>query len=251
MIVHRKPVLRLHLILMTGLALAGMALLPASASAQMWSASGSDSDGQVMGSASFSLDGANNRILIMLTNTLDVNQFRSAGQALSDVVFTLSNSISTTSTSATTGGGAVTLHGDGSVSSASPNSSTWKLTGGGTTFTLDTTPGGAHFMIAPSPASSGTPYPDVNNGIKSHNPYFEGGTLLTISNVSGLTRDTKVTAVSLSFGTGPDVELAASLGTPGAVPAPPSIVIAMTGVGAVGFFGFALSSRRRKAAIIA
>jgi hypothetical protein len=241
MVVHKKTVLRLHSILVTGLALVSMAWLPASASAQ-FVASGSSADGALNGEADFMV--SSNQIVIALSNLLANTDFKSPGQAVSDVSFTLTNK------SGTAVGGTPSSDSSGSIVNIGTNSNPtpltirWMISGSPSLYEVTTLSGGQpQLMIAPS-----GPYPNVNKGVKNFNPYYSFVAMITIKGFTGVSAgDTQISNVSISFGTGPDVIMDATPGGGGTVPAPPSIIIAMTGVGAIGFAGFALSSRRRKA----
>src|SRR5690242_7480245 len=138
MVVHQKPVLRPQLILMAGLAVAILALLPANGSAQ-WFASGSDSDGPLSGAANFAITtGTNGSIMIALVNGLSADQFRSVGQGVSDVTFTLSHNVTGTPSS-TSSGTAENIHSDGTMGSPSAFDPTrWKVSGGGNSFAVTT-----------------------------------------------------------------------------------------------------------------
>jgi hypothetical protein len=239
MVIHRKPVLRQQSIWLIGFVLASVALMPASASAQMFFASGSGGDGALSGEANFSL--GTNSITISLSNLLSNTDFRAPGQALSDVSFTLSKTVSGTPTSTSTGATVnIDSHGNTTTTPVTGSPSRWQTSSlGGNSFEVTTLSGGQpRLMIAPS----GTSYPNVNMGVKNFNSYYNGSATITITGIT-IPSGTKVSNVALSFGTGPDTVL----DTGGSVPAPPSIIIAMTGIGMFGCAGLALSSRRRRA----
>jgi hypothetical protein len=242
MVVDKKPVFRLQLAWVVGLALASMAFIPATASAQMFFASGTTADGPVSGVASFSLNSGAGTISVSLANVLSTADFHSSGQAVSDVAFKLSNNVTILSTSSATGTG-VNIDSSGNTTSASGSTMRWTISpSSGSSFLATTLSGGMPaFLIAPSAAVGTGSYPNVNNGVQNFNPYFDGSTSITFT-VSGLTSGTTVSDVQISFGTA-----GTEIPSGGAVPAPPSIVIALTGVGVFGFAGFALRSHRRRA----
>jgi len=213
-------------------------------------ASGTTADGPVAASADFAV--SNGQIQITLTNLLSTSQIVSAGQTLSDVRFTLSNSPGTVTSASATGTEAV-IGSNGSISSSTPNASIPRWVGAGPpppggqgTFTitgntlfLSTIGGGQPSdLILPS----GTSFPNANSSITNgqFNPFVVGPLTITLG-LSGVTSSTTVSNVSLSFGTGPDVEIPATV-----VPEPSTLSMAMSM--AVGFLGLAgCYSRRRYA----
>jgi hypothetical protein len=230
--VPNKSVTRRQWIWLFALVAASIASTPGKARASIWLVS----DGSQTGQADISL--GSDTITVVLTNLLSAANFRSSSQALSDLYFTLSNNVSVTSATVSASGTAVNIDDKGNTTSAPGTTNRWSISGSSGNYLLTTLSGKQpSYLIAPS----GSSYPDVNKGVKNFNPYFQGSATFTISNVGGLTSDTTVTDASLSFGTdGTEIP-----STP--VPAPPSVIIAMTGVGLVGGMGLALSHCRRRA----
>ena len=184
------------------------------AAAITFTTTGSGTDGPLAASAMFTTDVG--RIDIMLSNDLPANVIRSAGQALSDISFTLSNAPGTL--------GATSASGQlGNVAAGTPvlyvagAPTRWFGVGGGTfsvngsVVTLEAIGGGQpDQMIAPLIAQ-GSIYTNLNNGFANFNPYVIGPATFTLA-LSGVTAATTVTAVTFSFGTGPDTFLPGSTG---------------------------------------
>jgi hypothetical protein len=245
-------------ILLTAFLLAGLT------SGQAWAdvtfgASGSDTDGPISGTVTFS---AGPGVLnVTLTNTQPNGSQMHLGQGLSDVSFTyipptgLSNQPTALSALSGVGfdatglamGTAWTLA-SGTPFSGSPTSSSppglpthWVFNPSGfpvTTLATANVGGGAPNMIFPS---SGIVEDGLSNG--NQNPLYIGPTIFQLT-VPDLTAGTNLTAanfsnVTLSFGTAPDATLPA-----GVVPEPSTLAIA--GLGALGFIGYGLRRRLKK-----
>lgn len=233
-----------------------------------WYGSGTSSDGALSATADFTF--GSGTLTVTLTNTLAANVIRSAGQALSDISFTLSNAPGTLGTTSASGQFG-DVDGSGKVTYVSSDTVTtgktsftyttptrWLGDGGnggfaisGNTITLETIGGGQPSqMIIPNLANNGN-YNNVNNGFQNFNAYVIGPATFTLA-LSGVTPDTTVTAATFSFGTGPDTFVPGSLTPPppgppvGTTPAPPSIVL--MGLGGLGMAFQRLRWRRRFAA---
>lgn len=229
------------------------------------------SDGSLSATADFEFSAG--QLTITLTNTLATDVFKSAGQALSDISFTLSNAPGTLS-SATASGQFGNIDGSGNVSYTSSDTATdgkskshtyttptrWEGDGGFGSFsissssiTLETIGGGQPSqMIAPNIANGGT-YTNANNGLQNFNAYVIGPATFTLA-LSGVTKDTTVESgsVQFSFGTGPDTFVSGIPGGPGppvvGTPAPPSVVL--LGFGGLGLAIVLTRSRRRLAVAV-
>ncbi len=170
-------------------------------------------DGPITAQADFTTSAGS--LQITLTDTVAANVIRSAGQALSDITFTLSNAPGALGTTSATGQlGDVSGSGLVTYVTGTPTDG-WEPGGHftivGNTITLETIGGGQPAqMIAPNIANGGT-YTNVNNGFQNFNSYVIGPATFTLA-LTGVTADTTVTAATFSFGTNPDTFLP---GTPG------------------------------------
>jgi hypothetical protein len=219
------------------LVVASLAWTPGKAPASIWLVSG----GSQTGEADITL--GSDTITVVLTNLLSAANFRSDAQALSDLYFSLSNpNVSFSSATVSASGTGVSIDSNGNTTSALGTTDRWKISGNSGTYLLTTLSGGKpSYLIVPS----GSSYPNANASVVQHDPYFQGSATFTISNITGLTSDTTVTDASLSFGTdGTEIHTTA-------VPAPPSLIIAITGVGLIGGTALAFSYRRRRAVLAA
>jgi hypothetical protein len=199
--------------LLAGISICAFAAQPAAAVSITFNASGTGGDGALAASAAFTTSAGS--ISVTLTNDLSagVNGIRSAGQALSDLSFTLSNNLGTLGTTDATGQLAnltCSPQGGCTVATISGDPTRWLSTSAGfditgNTITLETIGGGKPSqMILPSP--SGSSFPNGNNGFDNFNPYIVGPATFTLE-LSGVTAATTISGVTFSFGTGPDAFL--------------------------------------------
>jgi hypothetical protein len=219
-----------------------LGLSTAQATAITFTASGTGSDGALFASAAFTTTAG--QVDVTLTNLLGADVIRSAGQALSDITFTLSNTAGTLGTTSASGQlgniSGIVPPGGGTVTYTSGDPSRWLGAGSqgefsvvGDTVTLEAIGGGKPSqMIIPFQTNGGV-YSNVNPGFDNFNPYTIGPATFVL-NLSGVTADTTITSVTFSFGTGPDIFLP---GTPGGVaPEPGSVFLLGSGLAALGLF---------------
>ena len=143
-----------------------------------------------------------NTLSLTLSNDILNTDWISAGQALSDFTFTLSDGSTSGGSLNNISGNTINVDLQGNVTSGAPVSATdWQLqVVSGDTFHLTSLiMGQPDFMIAPA----GTSFPNVNHSVQNFNPY-----LLTGPVVFSITGDfpagTTVSSASFSFGTGPE-----------------------------------------------
>jgi hypothetical protein len=200
---------------------ASAALLASSVAAQAalitLTASGSGSDGPLAASAQFTTSAGH--IEVVLTNTLAPSQIISAGQALSDISFTLSNAPGIQ--------GALTALGQqGNIAGTTPGIVTFVAgtperfigmgppppggTGNfevtGNTILMEAIGGGQPSqMILPAVVNGGQ-YANLNASLLNFNPSTIGPATFELD-FAGVTAATTVTVATFSFGTGPDTFL--------------------------------------------
>jgi hypothetical protein len=217
-------------------------LIARPAEADLWTASGSGSDGALSAEANFTI--VNGQIQVTITNLLNPATIISIGQAVSDLSFTISNGPGTNSSN-TSAGQLVTVNSNGSVTDVSGNPDRWisSSTGGfkiaGDTILLEAIGHGSPTeLILPSDGGKG--YAKSNASITGHSPSVDGPATFTL-NLTGVTSSTTISAVQFSFGTGPDTDIHGTQSI--STPEPSTLVIA--GLGALGFLGYGLRKRMR------
>jgi PEP-CTERM motif-containing protein len=232
-----------------GLAALALTLASPMASATFisFTATGSGTDGALSAQADFTTgDGL---LTVTLTNLLDADIIRSAGQGLSDISFVLSDSAGTVGTTTATGQfGNVSTANTGMVTYVSTDSQTGNTTPirwfandsiVGPAITLEAIGGGQPSqMIAPSIANGGT-YTNVNNGFDNFNAYVIGPATFTLA-LSGVTASTTILNATFSFGTKPDTFLP---GVPVLQQVPEPGVLLLVAMGLVALVGARRRSR--------
>jgi hypothetical protein len=194
---------KLMLGLLAGIGLCGLAVQPASAATQTFFASGT-SGGQPVSAEAIFVTSAGS-LQVTLINLLAASDIRSSSQAISDVGFTLSGALGTVG--AFTGTGTlvnVAFPGGAATPTGSTSLTHWSSSNLGNSFEFTALTGGQPSqMILPTAAS----YPNINSGFINFIPYVDGPGVFTIA-LSGVTVNTTVSGVSLSFGTGPESVIA-------------------------------------------
>jgi len=209
-----------------------LGLQPAAAATVTFLGTGSGGDGPLGASAVFTTGPGS--LSVTVSNTLAANVIRSAGQAVSDIIFTLSNAPG--ALGATTANGTfATFNGSTTPTLAAGSPLRWLGQGppppGGTgffsivgnTITMEAIGGGQPSqMILPA----GITYPNANASITNgmFSPFVEGSAAFTLA-LSGVTAATTITGVTFSFGTGPDTFITAAV-----VPIPGTIPLFATGL---------------------
>lgn len=213
-----------------------------------YSGSGSGGDGAISASASFTI--TNGQIVLTLTNTLAVSSFVSPGQALSQIVFTLSNAPGATTITASgqfgdVGAGDVVTYVATDDGTGQSTPQRWITNSSISSNTVSLTPiggGQPSQMISPNVANGGV-YTNANNGVPNFNSYVIGTATFTMSMV-GVTANTDVTAVTFRFGTSNEWTVTGSRDVTPTVPEPATMALAISGLGTFGIAG--LRRLRRK-----
>jgi len=210
------------LILAMGCALS---VQPAAAATVTFFGTGTGSDGPLSASAAFTTSAGS--LSVTISNTLAASVIRSAGQAVSDIIFTLSNAPGTLGATTALGqlvnvgaGGTVTNVGGSPVrwlgQGPPPPGGTGFFSIVGNTITMEAIGGGQPSqMILPA----GGPYTNANASITGgqFNPFVNGSATFTLA-LTGVSAATTITGATFSFGTGPDTFITGVVPIPGTLP---------------------------------
>jgi hypothetical protein len=239
------------LIILIALLALAVGSTPSRATSISYGGSGSGSDGALSATADFTT--GNGTLTVTLTNQLGAGVIRSAGQALSDIQFTLSNNagaLGSTSASGQLGN----VSGSGVVTYVSGDPTRWLGVGGGqftingNSILMEVIGGGQPSqMIAPAIANGGT-YGNVNQGFGNFSPYVIGPATFTLG-LAGVTADTTITSATFSFGTSPDTFIDGTVIHHPVVPEPSTLALSLIGLGSLGLARLRGRSRRQPAAV--
>jgi hypothetical protein len=197
--------------LLAGISIYACAAQPAAAVSITFTGTGTGSDGALSASAAFTTSAG--LLSVTISNLDSAATIVSAGQAVSDLSFTLSNAPGTLGATSASGQlaniGAV-----GSVTDVSGSPLRWLGQGPpppggqgtfsivGNTITLEAIGGGQPSELL---LPSATSFPNANASITGgqFNPFVVGPETFTLA-LSGVTAATTITGATFSFGTGPD-----------------------------------------------
>lgn len=211
----------------------------AKASFTVYTATGSDGDGNLNAKAEFTL--GSGTLSVKLTN-LQANP-TAAGQEISGIAFTLSVMPSSVSGAGDSGQLINVNTGNGTYANTSGNPDRWEASGHitqptTTSIKLLVLGGGMPSEMIIGPPDGSNKYSNANASIGNFNPsVFETGTFNL--NVGGITMDTQVTAATFFFGTGPDGQLDGTKQPPVTtpIPEPSTLALVLAGVAGIGLGG--------------
>jgi hypothetical protein len=197
------------------------------AKAALFTASGSDIDGALNGTADITV--TNGLITVVLTDT-GTGQV-SLGQTISDVTFNVGGITAINTLSFTQSGSLINVNDNGTETPVAGSPTHWAPTLIGTNVHLTTITGGTPIDMIVGPN------PNQNNGFDTHNPYIDQTGTFTLA-CTGCTTLSDIFGVSLSFGSeGFVVDATPTRGVP-----EPSTWAMMV----LGFFGLGFVAYRRK-----
>ena len=208
---------------------AALLLGAAPANAALFTATGSDADGALSGTANITVNTGSISVILTDTGTGQV----SSGQTISDVTFNVSgiNGIS----NFTQSGSLINVNDNGTETSIAGSPTHWAPTLVGTNVHLTTLTGGQPFDLIVGLN------PNQNNGFDNFNPYINHTGTFTLA-CAGCTSASNIFGVSISFGTEGFV-VDASPTT--AVPEPSTWAMMILGFAAVGFLAYRRKEQNR------
>ena len=194
----------------------------APASASLFTATGSNGDGTLSGTANITV--GNGTIGVVLTDT-GTGQI-SGGQTISDVEFSVSGI--TAISNFTQAGSLININDDGTETPIAGSPTHWGSSLSGTLVHLTTLTGGKprDLIVGPNP--------DQNKGFDEHNPFINGTGTFTLACI-GCTASSTLSGVSISFGTN---GFSVPVDPVVAVPEPSTWAMMILGFFGVGFMAY-------------
>jgi hypothetical protein len=211
------------------IALTAAALLlgAAPASAALFTATGSDADGTLSGTANITVGTGSINVVLTDTGTAQ----RSSGQTISDVAFTISG-LGTIGTF-TQAGSLINVNDNGTETPVVGTPTHWVASATGDSVHLTTLSGGQPFDLIVGLN------PNQNNGFDNFNPYINHTGTFTLA-CSGCSTTDTISGVSISFGTeGFSVPAIA------AVPEPSTWAMMILGFAGIGFLAYRRKGQNR------
>jgi hypothetical protein len=198
-------------------------LMTTAVNAALFTASGSDADGALVGTANITVGNGSLTVVLTDTGTAQI----SSGQTISDVTFNVGGI--TAIGAFTQSGSLINVNDNGTETAVAGSPTHWAPTLIGTNVHLTTLTGGQPFDLIVGAN------PNQNNGFDNFNPYINQTGTFTLA-CTGCTTLSDIFGVSISFGTeGFVVDAHPTVGT---VPEPSTWAMMILGFVGVGFMAY-------------